>query len=102
MRVCNKNCFSCKYDDCIYDELDYDDYVLGSKLDNEVRRGRIVSDGRILTDEERRERRNRRSTLWYKKVKEKEKAKHTNVYAYGNENVLEYWKEWRKRKLDGM
>lgn len=100
MVQCNKNCFSCIYDDCIYDELDYEDYVLGCELDNEVLREQKVSGRRILTDEERRERRNRRSTLWYKKVREKEKAKHTNVYAYGNENVLEYWKEWRRRKLN--
>ena len=99
MAPCDKNCFSCKYDDCIYDDLDYEDYALGCRLDNSVLREKRLAGRVILTAEERRERRNRRSTLWYKKAKEKERAKHTNVYACNNENVLEYWKEWRRRKL---
>ena len=101
MATCNKDCFSCKYEDCICDDLDYEDYALGCWLDNAVLREQKLAGRRILSDEERRTRRNRKSDLWKKREKEKEKAKYTNVYAYGNENVLEYWKEWRRRKLGG-
>lgn len=99
MAPCDKNCFSCIYEDCIYDDLDYEDYALGCRLDNLALREQKVSGRKILTDEEQRYRRNRRSDFWKKQMKEKERAKHTNVYACNNENVLEYWKEWRRRKL---
>ena len=95
--VCDKNCLSCIHPDCICDDLDYEDYKRSFELDNAVlrekRRGR-----RILTDEERKERSRIRVRLRYKRLKEQERAKHTNVFECGNENVLRHWKEWRRKK----
>ena len=33
-KTCDRNCFSCPYDDCIYDGLDYDDYLAENELDS--------------------------------------------------------------------
>lgn len=34
--VCDKDCFNCKFEDCIYDELDAVDYAESSRLDKEL------------------------------------------------------------------
>jgi len=101
MAPCDKNCFSCIYEDCIYDGFDYEDYRRETELDNAVLIEEKGKKRGFLTKAEQKYRRNRRSDFWKKRDKEKERAKHTNVFACGNENVLEYWKEWRRRKLGG-
>ena len=37
MTVCNKECFSCPYDDCINDEPDYEDYKAQAENDKAVK-----------------------------------------------------------------
>ena len=100
MRVCNKNCFSCKYDDCIYDELDYEDYYRGDEEDKKILRENGLSSRRLLTTEERKAKHRAHVRARYWRLKAERLAKHTNVYECKNENVLEYWKEWRRRKLN--
>lgn len=34
--VCDKNCFQCKFADCIYDGMEYDDYLQSAALDKEL------------------------------------------------------------------
>ena len=34
--VCDKNCFQCRFSDCIYDGMEYDDYVQSAALDKEL------------------------------------------------------------------
>ena len=34
--VCDKDCFNCSYDDCILDDLDYDDYKELAAIDKEL------------------------------------------------------------------
>ena len=34
--ACDKDCFNCKFEDCIYDELDAVDYAESSRLDKEL------------------------------------------------------------------
>ena len=35
--VCNKDCFNCPYDDCINDELDYEDYRAQTENDKAIK-----------------------------------------------------------------
>lgn len=100
MRVCNKKCFSCIYDDCIYDELDYEDYYRGDEEDKQILRERGLSSRGLLTTEEKKEKRRAYKRARYWRLKEDRLSQHTNVHDCENENVLEYWKEWRRRKLN--
>ena len=36
-KVCDRNCFECRFADCILDELDYEDYVEMAERDREMR-----------------------------------------------------------------
>ena len=36
-KVCDRNCFECRYDDCILDELEHEDYVESAERDREMR-----------------------------------------------------------------
>ena len=35
--VCDKDCFHCKYPDCVLDDLDLEDYRQGRELDKQLR-----------------------------------------------------------------
>ena len=37
MKICNKDCFNCPFDDCINDEMDYEDYVESANRDKDLR-----------------------------------------------------------------
>ena len=101
MERCNKDCFSCIYEDCIYDELDYEDYYRGDEEDKRLLRERVVSSRGLLTPEERKAKHRAHVRARYWRLKNQRLAQHTNVHECKNENVLEYWKEWRRRKLGG-
>ena len=33
MKICNKDCFNCPFEDCINDKMDYEDYVESANRD---------------------------------------------------------------------
>ena len=35
-KICNKDCFNCPYEDCINDEMDYEDYKEAAVRDREL------------------------------------------------------------------
>jgi hypothetical protein len=36
MSICDRNCFACQFEDCICDELEYQDYLMLDSLEKEI------------------------------------------------------------------
>lgn len=46
MKICDMDCFNCKFEDCINDELEYEDYVRADKLSEEIKKERLIGEAR--------------------------------------------------------
>ena len=74
-KTCDRNCFSCPYDDCIYDGLDYDDYLAENTLD-------LISGAKEL------------------KYSTKARAKRKQYYEENKEKVAAYQKQYREENKE--
>lgn len=78
---CNRDCFNCKYPDCICDDLDVMDYDESAKRDKEI--------SREITNNE-----------YYLKNREKRLAYQKEYYQNNKEKCVMRNKAWRKNNAD--
>ena len=88
--VCDKNCFSCTYADCIYDGLDYDDYKAERERD-------LISGAKELAGSPKARAAQRK---YYEENREKMKADSRSYYQQNKEKWAKY-RQNRKAKLQG-
>lgn len=91
--ICDMDCFNCKYEDCINDKLEFEDYVLSSYIDNDIilrRNGKIPRKMSEIAIKRKKE---------YKtENKQKEKAYAQAYYTLNRERFKKYRLENRERK----
>ena len=89
-KVCDKNCFSCTYADCIYDGLDYDDYKAERERD-------LISGAKELAGSLKARAAKRK---YYEENREKMNADSRSYYQKNKEKWAKY-RQNRKAKLQG-
>ncbi len=91
--VCDMNCFNCKYEDCVNDKLEFDDYVLSNSIDKDI----------IIQRNEKITRKMSKYALQRKKEyktenRQKEMAYAQAYYTLNRERFKKYRLENRERK----
>lgn len=91
--MCNNDCFNCKYNDCIKNEITKEEFKIQNELD------KIIKDENVLTERQRRyikekeknaEKLKERSRKYYHNNKEKCKEKNKKYYETHKEKFKEY------------
>ena len=88
--VCDKNCFSCTYADCIYDGLDYDDYKAERELD-------LISGAKELAGSPKARAAQRK---YYEENREKVAAAQRKYYEENREKVAAAQRKYREENRE--
>jgi len=94
-RICNKDCLHCPYEDCINDQLDYDDYCELERLDKDFvhpksRKQLMETARKQVYYEENREGVCQKKRSYYDANREKIHARQRIYYANNKERLIAY------------
>lgn len=90
--MCDRDCFNCKYDDCICEEVTDRDIVEVWKAESAA--GLRLNE--TLTDEEKRIRSNENQKRRRHKYKEHYQQYRAEYYEKNKEKLREYWREYQR------
>ena len=90
MKTCDRNCFSCPYDDCICDDLDYEDYLAETKID-------LISGAKELKSTTKARAYQKQ---YYEENKEKVAAYQKQYYEENKEKVAAKRKQYREENKE--
>ena len=96
--MCDRDCFNCKYDDCICDEFIHDDFNELYKA--ELAAGLIKETNTIA--EKQREERNAKQRAYYAAHKEKYRQYKQKYYKKNAERLKAYQKEYYWKWKEGI
>lgn len=91
-KVCDGDCFRCKFDDCINDEMIYSDYKESNDRDKTVKSN--------PKDEERRRKAREKERERYWRDPEKSREKNRKYWAANREKLNAKKREWYKEHRD--
>jgi hypothetical protein len=98
MSICDRNCFACQFEDCICDELEYQDYLMLDSLEKEIVHPKTAQRRKAACQKAYREA-NKEKIAAYQKAyreanKEKIKAKKKAHYEANKEKIAAYQKAY--------
>lgn len=96
--MCDRDCFNCKYDDCICEEFIYDDFKELRKA--EMAAGLIKKTKPLA--EKQREAHNAKQRAYYTANKEKYRQYRQKYYKKNAEMLKAYQKEYRRKLKEGI
>ena len=105
MGVCDKNCFSCIYEDCIFDGVEYSDFLQSEEIDEGGREYKTPKQKREYYKkyyQENREHCREVDKKYYEAHVEERRAYSRRYSKENKERKAAYLREWRKRKKDGV
>ena len=100
---CDKDCFHCKFSDCIYDRLDAEDYAQSSERDKDMSRSpaqkKVAAQQRAYR-EKNREKVAAQKRAYYAANREKVAAQQRAYYAANREKVAAQQRAYREANKD--
>ena len=84
--VCNKDCFRCPFEDCVLDELDYEDYKELSAIESDF----------IVQKTDIQKKLAAQKKAYYEANREKEAARQKAYYEANREKLAAYQKAYRE------
>jgi hypothetical protein len=100
---CNRDCFNCKYDDCINDQMEYGDYAELNEIEKDNREYKTPKKQREYFKRyyaEKREHRLENGRRYYETHGE-ERREYSRRYSKENkERKAAYLREWRRKRRE--
>ena len=90
MHVCDRKCFACQFDDCICDDMDYQDYQMSDALEKEIIHPKTAQQRKVAA----------RQKAYREANKDKIAARQKAYYEANKDKVAAYKKAYREANKD--